>query len=1346
MKLRKDDNSTGELNLKSLANKKLQTNISNFFHHMKNITIQLLVVSVLVAAQCGSLLAGWNEAPSYPKAFIQNKSQFDGRNKIPGSRVLYAIDHGPFQVYFTQKGITYRLDEKLPRKKWDKTVPLNNEEEFLKTMSSRRAVNMNSDIIHMNWLGVNSNVEVIASEPVDHYFNYSMGSNNITYNNIKGYQKLTYKNLYQGIDLVYEFHPESGFKYSFIIHPGADASVIRFQYSDNTGISMDENGNVRLKTRFGDIIDHAPISFYADEKSKKIATRFSLQGKMISFKISKYNSSRKLVLDPWTLFPSSPNSNKVWEVETDSSGNVYTYSGDMPITLRKYNSSGALQWTYLTSLDSSGYWIGGMKSHPNGDVYITSGSNGEIRKILPSGTQQWFHNPNLLTSYEYWSMAFNCDFTKLVIGGTRLTFSIPFPIIRGAIMNINLNNGSILSTTEVGYGNVVGIPPNVQEVSSICSAPNGAFYFLTLDTVGALKDDLTTMAFKTGTGYNFDYYIPGYGFGTKQPISAIRATLTHFYTHNGVTIHKRAIGSGAILATASIPSGISNNTFFGTKVQGNGGLDIDSCGNVYVGSSNGVYKFDSNLNLIGSASTPGPVYDVAITSYGEVAASGNNFVTSVALSVCNIPASICITSVVATATATDITCNGFCDGTATTAAIGGTPPYSYLWSTGQTTPNISGLCAGTYSVIVTDSTTASDTAFVTISEPDPLVTSATVVDALCGSNNGSISLSVTGGVGSYSFQWNPSVSTDSIANGLAAGAYNIVIADSNGCSDTVMVTVNSSGGPNINIVSQTDAFCYGSSSGTASVSASSGTPPYNYTWNTIPVTTGPFASGLPAGTYIVTVTDSLGCTGSQNITISEPDSLHLVVTVLNHALCGNANATLTASASGGIPAYNFVWNTVPLQAGDTITGVPPGTYTVTVIDSNFCTTSVSVTVLDIQGPDVNITSVTNITCYGGSNGSVNTSVTGGLAPYTYLWSTSPPQNTSNATGLTAGTYTVTVTDQNNCSFEQTAFVTQPPELVLTTNVQSATCGLPNGVASVNVTGGTPGYTYSWNTSPPQTGTTAVNLPAGTYTVTVIDANNCTENSSVTVGDSPSLNTAATSQPACGEGNGSASVVVSGGTPPYSYSWSPSGGNGPTATGLNNGTYTCVITDANGCADIASINVIVYPGVVADAGTDVTIEPGSVVQLNASSGNSWSWIPATGLSCVDCQNPVAGPANSTTYCVTITDSDGCTGTDCVNVTVDIDCGEVYVPNAFSPDGANHPENERQCVYGRCITDMEFAIFNRWGQKVFESSDPKKCWDGTYKGKEMNGGVYVYYLKARLLDGSVVNRKGDISLIR
>jgi gliding motility-associated-like protein len=152
----------------------------------------------------------------------------------------------------------------------------------------------------------------------------------------------------------------------------------------------------------------------------------------------------------------------------------------------------------------------------------------------------------------------------------------------------------------------------------------------------------------------------------------------------------------------------------------------------------------------------------------------------------------------------------------------------------------------------------------------------------------------------------------------------------------------------------------------------------------------------------------------------------------------------------------------------------------------------------------------------------------------------------------------------------------------------------------------------------------------------------------------------------------------------------------------------------------------------------------VKYLCGSGGTTYSWTPATDLSCSDCANPIANPTSTTTYILVITDANGCSNVDTVIVFVEMDCGEVFVPNVFSPN--QDGENDLECVYGRCIQTILFAIYDRWGEKVFETSDPDACWDGIYKGKLMNTAVFVYYLNATLLNGEDIKKQGNITLIR
>jgi gliding motility-associated-like protein len=385
----------------------------------------------------------------------------------------------------------------------------------------------------------------------------------------------------------------------------------------------------------------------------------------------------------------------------------------------------------------------------------------------------------------------------------------------------------------------------------------------------------------------------------------------------------------------------------------------------------------------------------------------------------------------------------------------------------------------------------------------------------------------------------------------------------------------------------------------------------------------------------------------------------------------------------------------------------------------------------------------DLTCNGQCTGIAAAAANGGTPPYTYSW-TPAVGATDTVKGLCAGTYYVTVKDAANTTMMDTVTIMQPAAITATTNSTPTTCGNSSGSATVAVSGGTGSYTYLWNSSG-QTTPTATGLASGTYTVTITDQNNCVLIKTVTVGSSNALMVSLNTTPtACIVNNGTVSATPGNGTAPYTFLWS-NGQTTPTVTGLGAGTYTVTITDANGCMTTATATVTVTAGPAAIvAATPGNIILGDSTQLNASGGGTYLWYPTTGLSCIHCSNPIATPTSTTDYCVLVTDGNGCTDSACLTIHVEIPCDELFLPSAFSPNNDGH--NESVCLRGNCIQSFYLSIYNRWGEKVFESSDQKMCWDGTYNGKLENTAVFVYTLNAILTNGEKISRKGTINLIR
>jgi gliding motility-associated-like protein len=232
---------------------------------------------------------------------------------------------------------------------------------------------------------------------------------------------------------------------------------------------------------------------------------------------------------------------------------------------------------------------------------------------------------------------------------------------------------------------------------------------------------------------------------------------------------------------------------------------------------------------------------------------------------------------------------------------------------------------------------------------------------------------------------------------------------------------------------------------------------------------------------------------------------------------------------------------------------------------------------------------------------------------------------------------------------------------------------------------------------------------------------------------------------CGAPNGSISLATSGGFGSYEYDWSPLTQTTNSLTGIAPGNYEVTITDAEGCTFTSTFSV-------GDSGpltgsvtpTSATIQSGSSVNLLASGGTNYSWSPSIGLSCANCPNPVASPTETTTYLVTISDDNGCETTAQVTITVASACIDIFVPTIFSPN--NDGNNDIVCVYGSCISTLNFEIFNRWGEKVFETTDPEACWNGTQNNQELNSGVYVYKVVVVLTDGNEIIQSGNITLVK
>lgn len=676
-------------------------------------------------------------------------------------------------------------------------------------------------------------------------------------------------------------------------------------------------------------------------------------------------------------------------------------------------------------------------------------------------------------------------------------------------------------------------------------------------------------------------------------------------------------------------------------------------------------------------------------------------------------------------------CFGTLTGTVSASGSGGVTPYTYLWSNTSTLSTVPGVGQGTYTVTVTDFNNCSASNTVTVNQPTAISLTSATTAATCNQANGSATVTPSGGVGGYSYNWSPaSTSTTAVIGPIVAGTYTVIVTDANSCSQVLSTTIPNLSGPSIAIISSTNVSCFGGNNGAATTIVSGGTGSLSFFWAPSNLSTQN-AANLLAGVHTVTVTDLAGCVASASVNITQPPVLTATVTPTDPKCNGATNGFGVVTVSGGTSPYTYAWATGSGTAA-TSPQYGAGNYGVITTDSKGCTVTSTMSLNNPPAMVVSITS-TSVTCFGVCNGTAIGSATNNVGPVNYNWTGVglTPITTQTLTGLCAGTYSLQAVDMNGCTATNQVIIDQPTQV--TANISatgSITCyGGNDGFASATPGGGVGGYTFSWSAPSNATSSTANNLTAGPYTVTVTDGNNCKAttvatiiepsplsttlttanpkcnavcngtanvayaggagsttflwlpglqsgnnvstlcagNQSVIITSNGSCTTAITftlTEPSaltavlsatnshCSQSDGAACAVVAGGTAPYqSTVWS----NGPTTVCNNNipaGAYTFTVTDANGCAlgVPVSVNDIAGPTVVITGSTAVKCfgESNGTANANITGGTGTLSIVWTGTS------PQITTANTTSlnagpHSIIVTDEAGCIGTDGLTMT-------------------------------------------------------------------------------------------------
>jgi gliding motility-associated-like protein len=630
-------------------------------------------------------------------------------------------------------------------------------------------------------------------------------------------------------------------------------------------------------------------------------------------------------------------------------------------------------------------------------------------------------------------------------------------------------------------------------------------------------------------------------------------------------------------------------------------------------------------------------------------------------------------------TVLDAACFGGDSGRITATATGGVGGYQYSWSNGQQTNIASGLQAGSYTLSLTDANGCALTETIAVSQPTLLTAAvSSSVQACSGPPNGGASVVAQGGTPPYNFNWSNGQSGSSIG-GLSSGNYQLTVEDANGCRLILPVVIEIAP-PVLLTYSVVDVDCHSSATGSVNLTVSGGTPPFIYQWGGAAIGNIPAATNLRAGSYTITVTDAQGCEASAAMVVAEPSPLQADAQLTNIACAGQSTGAISVSLTGGRQPYSYVWSNGETTAS--VDSLAAGQYSLLVRDGNGCQLSRSFSLL--QPPAILLQpQITNADCANSSNGRIVISASGGQGPYIFQWSNGT--NGASLEELTAGDYTVTLTDGLGCAVTRMYTVEAPPPIIVNLQTTDVSCfGEADGQLQVIASGGNPPYRFKINTSSLFSGSSLfLGLDEGNYAVLVRDAKGCEQQSGVANIRQPNP------------------LLL----------------------------------------DLPDRLIITY-------GDTTTLDP-LISSDRPITFYSWTTVDTTRMSCTDCQQPLIYPVYEGDYALLIRDEEGCEARGSVRVIVEknfrVDVPTGFTPNG---DGQNdlllvHGRPDIRVSLFRVYDRWGEIVFEA---QDFDVNDTSVGWDGNFRTEPVNGGVFIWQVDALLPDGREQRFRGQTTLIR